>query len=183
MTLGTVLCVVSEIAPAVAAIASWCTVVHLARSWRSGQAANTYNRLVREPMRIANARFDEGIRALARKSATDEELASVLRQLSGGYMAAVRPLRSAQAIDLSTVVEGLEKELEKCEDDLTRHFAGNYSSPLAAGQLDSILGNHATSLVDLIECCDPGKVRSARWRWWPFRSRARGNRTLGPRGG
>ena len=162
MTLGTVLCIVSEIAPAVAAIASWCTVIHLARSWRSQQAANTYNRLVREPMTIANARFDEGIRALARKTANDEELASVLRQLSGGYMAAVRPLRSARAIDLSTVVEGLEKELEECEDQLTGHFAGNHSSPLVAGKLESILRNHATNLVDLMEYCDPRKVRSAR---------------------
>jgi len=177
VTLGTVLCYVSQIAPAVAALAAWFTVIHLARSRRSEQAANTYNRLVREPMRIANARFDEGIRALARKDATDEELARVLRQLSGGYMAAVRPLRSARADDLSTVVEGLEKLLEKCEDDLARHFARNHSSPLVAGQLDSILGNHATSLVDLIECCDPGRVRSTRWKLLSVRSKARGNRT------
>ena len=162
MTASEVLYFLSLIAPSAAAIASWCTVVHLARFRRSEQAANTYNRLVREPMRIAHARYDEGIRSLARAAMPEDQLASTFRRLSNSYMAAVRPLRSARALDLSSVVEGLEKLLEECEDDLAHHFAGNHSSPLMADQLDVILGGHATSLVDFLECCEPGKPRSPR---------------------
>jgi predicted ABC-class ATPase len=162
MTAAELLRLLPFIASSVAAIASWCTVIHLSLSWKKAQAAATYSRLVREPMRVAHSRYDDGIRVLVEQNIADEELAKRLRQLVQRYLSAVRPLRSVQSLNICQIVEDLEKMVERFEDELSNFLASNHSSPLLSGQLDSILEAHATELADLLEYRDPGQPRRVR---------------------
>ena len=163
ITTAEVLYLLSTFAPLAAAVASWRVACHLTRSWKSERVANTYNRLVREPMKVAQARYDEGIRSLTENGVSEEKLVAALIRLSHRYMATVRNLRSAQAIDLSSVAEGLEIILENCEDALNYHFAvGHCDNLLMVKKLDSILESHESQLTDFIEQCDPSRPRSPR---------------------
>lgn len=151
-----ILHIVSAIGSPIAAFAAWRTSLYLSRAWKIDRDARVYNRLIREPMRVAHARYDEGVRTLAGgESLTEEELAQGLILLSDRFLATVRLLSGLKATDCSAVVPRIKRCFEDCDGDLNDLFAKGHSRPLLVGQLDSILDTHAMALADIIERYDP----------------------------